>query len=102
MATLTELYNLRSDSALQNRITQACVIAAQEVVAEAEATVNHANRVKWAVAVLTSPDSCGAIMLRLLVAKFNAMTITQLTGAADSSLLNAVKESVNTFANNLG
>jgi hypothetical protein len=101
MATLTELYNLWNESALLNRITQACQIAAYEVLAEADSTPNHANREKWAVAVMGNPAHWGTIMMRVLIAQYNSVPASQITGATDTAVLGAVRDSVNVFANNI-
>jgi hypothetical protein len=102
MATLLELYNIRANSSLQNRIVQGAMLVAQEIIDEAPATTNHVNRVKWAVAVMKAPDGWGDILLRVLVAKNPTLTIVQLTGVTDEALLTALRTVVNTFADNLG
>jgi len=48
MATYTELYDLRTDSALRNRVAVACVVAAETVRLESPSVENHANRLAWA------------------------------------------------------
>ena len=101
MATLTELYNLWNESALLNKIVQACKVAAYEILAEPDSTTNHANREKWAIAVMGNPSHWGTIMMRVLISKHHALTPAQITGATDASLLDAVREVVNVFANNI-
>ena len=101
MATLTELFNLWNDSAIQNRITQAGMNIAQEILAEAVIVVNHTNRAKWAVAVMSNPQHWGTILMRVLLAKHNALTVAQITGATDATLTTAIRDVVNVFADNL-
>ena len=48
MATYLEIFDLRSNSALKNRIGVACVVAAEAIRTEAAGTTNHANRMIWA------------------------------------------------------
>ena len=101
MATLTEIYNLWNESALQNKITQAALVVAYNVLAEAISVTNHTNRVKWAVAVTGNPQHWGTILMRVMLAKHNALSIAQITGATDATLLSAVEGVVNVFADNL-
>ena len=54
MATYTELFDLGSNAALRNRVTVACLVAAQAVVGENAATANHANRLQNAINVFAT------------------------------------------------
>ncbi len=44
MATYTELYELRNNAALRNKVSVACVIASEAIRSESDQTANHANR----------------------------------------------------------
>ncbi len=55
MATLTEVYNLRDNSHLLNRVAAAIAKAANAIVNESDATANHTERAAWGRGVLTSP-----------------------------------------------
>ena len=48
MATYSELFDLRSDSDLRNKIAVAVIIAAETIRNESGATTNNANRLIWA------------------------------------------------------
>lgn len=48
MATYLELYDLRYSDELKKRVTVAIAIAAQQTLAEAPSTTDHANRIAWA------------------------------------------------------
>jgi len=98
MATYTELYELGSNSALRNRITGACLVAAQAVMAEATATANHANRLLWARDAFADPNGMGQKMLMAALAQNAALTVAQITAASDAALLSAVQAAINVFA----
>lgn len=98
MATYTELYDLRANSALKNRIMIACIIAAEAIRTEAPATANHANRLLWAKAVFASPDAEAERMMMALIAQFNTNSIAQITGATDAGIQAAVDGAVDVFA----
>ena len=98
MASFVDLYNLRNNSDLLNRVTVACVIAAEAVRTESDQTANHANRLLWAARVFENPDFEAKRMLWALLAKHNSLTVGQLTGAPDADILTAVNGAVNLFA----
>lgn len=98
MATYVELYDLRSNSALKNRIMVGCIIAAEAIRTEAPATANHANRLLWAKAVFADPDAEATRMMMALLAQFNANTVAQITGATDAGIQSAVNSAVDVFA----
>lgn len=52
MATLQELFDMRNDSLLRNKVAAAGWNAAKDIFVEDEATVNHAERLVWAVKAL--------------------------------------------------
>jgi hypothetical protein len=98
MATYTELYELGANSALRNRVTVACLVAAQAVMVEATSVANHANRLLWAKSVFGDPQSMGQKMLMAALAKNAALTVAQITSAADAALLTVVSDAINLFA----
>jgi len=60
MATLNEIFNLRNNSHLLNRVAAALANAAEDVRNEAAATAKHAERFTWASSVLLTtggPDT---------------------------------------------
>lgn len=80
------------------RCASACLIAAQAVQVEADATANHANRVKWAKRVFADPSAAGQQMLRAVLAANNTATLAQINAAADATIQAAVNSSVDTLA----
>ena len=52
MATLEQLFEMRHSIILQNKVAAAGWNAAKDIFVEAEGTINHADRLKWAVKAL--------------------------------------------------
>ena len=98
MASYVELFGLRSNDLLRNRIVVACAVAAEAVRVEAETTPNHANRLTWAKAVFANPIAEGERMIWAILAQNAGFTVAQITGADDATVLAAVKNAVNVFA----
>lgn len=98
MATYAELFDLRADSALRNRIAVACVVAAEAIRSEDAATANHANRLLWAKAVFANPVGEAERMLWAVLAANKALSEAQIKGASDAAVQTAVNAAVNVFA----
>ena len=98
MATYTELYGLHNDSALKNRVTVACIVAAEVVMDEAPATANHANRLTWAASVLASPQAEATRMYWALLAANKDMTVENIQQATDAQIQSQVEAHIDLFA----
>jgi len=98
MAAYTELYDLFNDSALRNKVTVACLVAAETIRNEDGATENHANRLLWAKQAWQSPKSVGEQMLMATLAGNKDLTVQQITGATDAAIQTKVDAAVNVFA----
>ena len=98
MATYVELFNLRNDSELRNRIAVACVVAAETIRTEDDQTPNHADRLGWSAAVLLDPVRQAERMLWLLLALNKDATVEQIREVSDSTIQSAVDSAVNLFA----
>ena len=98
MAAYTELYDLFNDSALRNKVTVACLVAAETIRNEDGATENHANRLLWAKQAWQSPKSVGEQMLMATLAGNKDLTVQQITGASDAAIQTKVDAAVNVFA----
>lgn len=98
MATYTELFDLMNDSALRNRVSVACLVAAEAVRVEAAGTANHANRLLWAKATFADARGAGERMLPAILAQNSGLTRAQILAAADSALQSAVNAAVDVFA----
>lgn len=98
MATYQELYDLYSNAALRNRVSVACVVAADAIRQEDAGVANHAARLAWAKQVFIAPDATAESMLKAVLAANKALSVAQITGAADAALQTAVSNAVNIFA----
>lgn len=98
MATYAELYGLRNNSALRNRVLTACVITAETVMNEVDTTPNHANRLIWAASVFANPASEANRMFMAVLAANKDVTIAQIQGASDAAIQTNVDDHVDLFA----
>lgn len=98
MATLAEIWTLLEHPQLKEKVSAACLIAAEAIRIEDGQTANHANRLKWAKSVLEDPVGAGADMLRAVLAANNTAPLASITGASDATIQSAVNAAVNIFA----
>lgn len=98
MATYAELLQASENQTLNARIRVACIIAAEAIRTENVGTTNHANRVKWAKAVFANPLQEAQRMVWAVLAQNASATLSQITGASDSTVQTAVNAAVDVFA----
>lgn len=98
MATYTELYGIRSNDALVNKVAVACTIQADVIRQEATSVTNHANRVIWAKASFSDPLAMANRMIWALLAANQGASVAAINGASDSAILTAVANAVDIFA----
>ncbi len=98
MATYEELYNLRTDSALKNKIVTACIMAAETVMLEDGGTLNHANRLLWAKAVFANPSGEANRMFMAILAANAAADVAVIQAATDVAIQSNVDDHVDLFA----
>jgi hypothetical protein len=98
MATYDELYSLRNNSALKNKVEIATVIAAETIMNEDGGTTNHANRLIWASAVFANPKAEANRMFMAVLAANADQTVVQITGATDAAIQTNVDDHVDLFA----
>ena len=98
MAAYLELYGLRSNSDLQDRVRVAGVVAAEAIRTEDAGTANHDNRLIWAAEVFSSPVGVTDRLLWAILAANKNASIAQITSAADSVLQSQVDAVVDLFA----
>ena len=99
MATYDELLQANANTGLINKVRVAVVVSATNIMGEAPATTNHANRLLWAKLVFSDPASMGAKMMWPVLAQNRAATLASITGADDATVQSAVDAAVNVFAN---
>lgn len=98
MATYDEILIAHADTGLLNKVRVATVVAATDIMLEADTTANHANRIIWAKTVFADPALAGARMMWPVLAQNKAFTLAQITGADDATVQTAVNSAVNVFA----
>jgi hypothetical protein len=98
MATYDELYGLKDDSGLKNKVTAACIISAESILAEDGGTANHANRLIWAAAVFASPGREADRMYWAVLAANKDATVAQIQSATDAAIQTNVDNHVDLFA----
>ena len=80
MATYQELYNLRGNSDLINKITVALVIAAEGLIAGTPTDAEKA----WILKAISNPVSEATRATNLILAKNAGLTVAQIEGATDA------------------
>lgn len=98
MSTYAELFELRGNTPLLNRITSAIAIQANVIRQEDSGVSNHANRLLWAKQAFTNPEEVAQTMLWGILAANSTATPAQITGATDAAILSAVAALVDTYA----
>lgn len=98
MATYEELLQANANTALINRVRVGVVVAATNIMTEADTTPLHAQRLLWAKSVFGDPAAAGLKMMWPVLAQNRALTLAQITGAADADVQGAVDAAVNVFA----
>lgn len=98
MATLSEIWTLLEDPSLKEKVASACLLAVETIRTEDAGTANHANRLKWAKAVLKNPVQAGDDMLKAVLAANGSASLATIQGASDSTIIGAVDAAINIFA----
>lgn len=91
MATYIELFNLRNNANLSNKIATASAIKAHAILAEA---LPSAERKAWAENALSDPSSVVPQLIWFLLADNASATVGNITGASDSTIQTAVNDAV--------
>ncbi len=102
MATLQEIYAIiQPQNPVMGRVMAALVKASWAVLAESEATENHANRLALAQKVVADPKTYEAKVWRLFLSNSTVQAaIDNLSGLTDNDILYVVQtEQYNTLAN---
>jgi hypothetical protein len=97
MATYVELYALRTDTTLLQRLSVAVLVSANVVRLEAANTAQHSNRLAWAQQAIRDPDAPAQKVLGLLLAANKDSTVAQINAASDATLQTLVDALVNTL-----
>ena len=83
MATYAELYDLRSDETLLNRITVAAAIKAQSLI---DGVVPTAAQIAWANETIVDPRSKARALINYVLAANESATVAQIKAATDATI----------------
>lgn len=98
MATNTDLYTMKTETPLKNRVWVALIKAAHMVATEAPATTNHAAREIWARRVLENPESALESMFNMILASNAGSDTSVILAATDEAIQLNVNEHIDFFA----
>ena len=82
MAEYKDLYDLRSNDGLRNKVAVATIIAAESLLAGSP-TVDEAS---WAYRVISNPNGDATAILNLVLAANKDATVIGITGAGDVAI----------------
>lgn len=91
MATYAELFDLRSNSGLRNKVAVAVAKKAQAIFDLATPT---AKQVTWAGEAIENPVSKADALLNYVLAKNSASTVAQISAASDAAIQTNVDAAV--------
>lgn len=91
MASYQELYDLRSDSTLRNKVAVAVAVKAQTLLDGASPT---AGQVAWANNAISNPVGKADTLMNYVLAANKALTVAQITGATDAAIQSNVNSAV--------
>lgn len=91
MATYAELFELRSNSPLRNRVAVAIVVKAQDLIDGASPT---AAEITWANAALSSPVDMAGHILNYVLAANKGASENEILGASDPAIQTNVNAAV--------
>ena len=91
MATYLELFTLRSDSNLQDKITIAVIKKAQSLL---DKTTPTANEVTWAAEAISNPSIKAKSLINYILAVNDGLTVSQIKEASDVSIQTNVDSAV--------
>ena len=98
MATYQELFDLRRNQELLDKVTVAVIVAAETIFAETGGTANHANRIVWAREASISPRAMAGVFMSAVLAANKTATVANIIGAADSAIQTNVDDVIDNFA----
>lgn len=95
MATLIELFDMRNESVLRNRVAAAGWNAAKDIFVEDVATTNHAERLVWAVKALRDDGDGGTVGD---IFKAAIVLLQDNAAPTDAQVQTAVEQVIDKFA----
>lgn len=98
MATYSELYSLRHNASLRQKVIVAIAIAADTIRSEDPGVTNHANRLTWAATAFSNPIGKVDQVWWAVLAANKAATVAAITGATDAAFQTNVDAVVDVLA----
>ena len=83
MATYPELFELRSNSPLKNRVAVAAVVKAQGLI---DGVTPTAAEISWANDTLSNPAAKATELINYVLAANKDATVANITGATDAAI----------------
>lgn len=83
MATYSELWEIRTNSPLRDKVAVAAVIKAQNLL---DGATPSAGEVAWAEKAINNPVGVADALLNYVLAKNNAATVSQIVNASDATI----------------
>lgn len=91
MATYAELFNLRRDDGLRNRIAVAAVVKAQSLLALPSPTT---AQLTWAQDTFKDPNEKAKLLMEYVLAANKGATVAQIESATDTTIQTNVDTAV--------
>ena len=91
MATYAELYELRSDSSLRNRVAMAVAVKAQALI---DGNSPTAAQIAWASAAISNPTSKADMLMNYVLAANKDASVGQISSASDAAIQSNVDAAV--------
>jgi hypothetical protein len=98
MATYMELFGAKEDSNLQDKVTIAVVIAAENIRIDPSPPGNQVQRLVWAKDAMTDPIQEAKRMLWAMLAANKDADLSQIIEASDSTIQTKVDNVIDLFA----
>lgn len=95
MATYAELYGLRSNSDLRNKIAVACAVKAAALI---DLSTPTASQLAWAKAALADPLGVADDVMNYVLARNAAVTTQQILAASDVAIQSNVNDAADKLA----
>lgn len=96
MATYLELHSLRGATGADTLMQKIAVAICVKANLLAKATPTQVQK-DWAKAALASPNAYVDLVLNYILADYNAVAVTAITGASDAAVQTAVNAAVDTL-----
>ncbi len=98
MATYEELFDLRRNHSLLDKITTAVIVATDDIRTEPVGVANHANRVIWSREAAKSPRQMAEVFMAMVLAANKTATVGNISGASDTAIQTNVDAVIDYFA----